>query len=240
MEVTYDTALGRNLPVWSGGFIGSLILILTQFFLRKIAGLEKFNLGQFILWVLFDFICICIGIYIFFGEPRFPFWQEFKDIVIYCISLGIIPYLIACLFIAVSRLNNEKRKRKWTFIRKLWFRDENEKEKLALSPGQILYLKSENNYTSVFYLQNGKVKRELIRNTLKKLEEQLNFPGMVRIHRSYMVNLDMVASIHPTKKGFELTMEQIPDKQLTVSESYKESFKSQLQSGPATVPVHPK
>jgi len=240
MDITYDTALGRNLSVWTGGIIGSLILVVTQFFLRKLVGLTRFNVGQFILWVLFDFICVIIGIFIVFGEPQIPFFEELQVIVGYCVSLGFIPYLIACLLISVIKISRKTRKHLSADHEKCWFRDENGKIKLALKPGQILYLKSENNYTSVYYLQNQKVERTLIRNTLKKLEEQLDQPGLVRIHRSYMVNLNRIISIHPTKRGFELTMDQMPDIQLSVSGSYKDNFKSQFQNGRGSLPIHPK
>ena len=229
MDTTYDRALGRNLSIWTGGIIGSLILVFTQFFLRKITGFTKFNVGQFILWVLFDFACISVGIYAVFGEPHVPFLQEFREIVVYCVSLGIIPYLIACLFIAVSRLTREIRKGRWAPVKKYWFRDENEKIQLGLNPEQVLLLKSEDNYTSIYYLQNDKVEKKLIRNTLKNLEEQLEFPGLIRIHRSYMVNLQKIVSVKKAKRGFEVTVDQIPDLSLSVSETYKEEFKSLLR-----------
>ena len=240
-QLEYKTAIGRFLSIWNAGIIGALILSFTQFFLRKVFKLTTFTLGQFLLWVLLEYVFICLGMYVMFGESHVPFAKEFMLITRYTVSLAVLPYFLACLILAVYELSKKVRqKEKSPENTQDLFRDENGKIMLALKPSQTLFLKSDDNYTSVFFLQNKKVEKKLIRNTLKNLEEQLDNPDLIRIHRSYMVNLQKVISVTRTKRGFELTMEQMPDLQLSVSETYKLDFESQIRNEQSKAPTHPK
>ena len=111
---------------------------------------------------------------------------------------------------------------------------------LALMPDQVLFLKSEDNYTAIYFLHDDQVQKSLIRNNLKKLEEQLVDPNLIRIHRSYMVNMDRITSVQRSKRGFELTMEKIPETSLSVSETYKRDFEKRIRNEASAIPVHPK
>ena len=239
-QISYSTAVGRFLSIWTAGIIGALILSFTQFFLRPALKLETFTVGSFIVWVLFEFVCLCVGFYLLFGESHVPFVTEFSIIVGYTFSVGLLPYSLACLIIAVVTLSRTSGSKSTQKSNKLCFRDENDKIMLALIPGQVLYLKSEDNYTSIYYLKNDQVKKELIRNNLKKLEEQLEDPNLIRVHRSYMVNMSNITAIQRSKRGYELTMESLPDIFLSVSETYKQSFELLMQSQPPATPIHPK
>jgi hypothetical protein len=240
-QVNYESAVGRFLSIWTAGLIGAVILSFTQLVLRRIIKLGTFTLGPFLLWILFEFTCLILAFYLIFGEPHIPFVQEFMLIGRFTVSVGILPYLLACLILAVLHLSRSVRQKEKTVLNiKQWFKDENGKAKLALAADQILLLKSEDNYTSIYYLQNQKIEKTLIRNTLKNLEAELSHPGMIRIHRSYMVNLQKVVSVQKTKRGFELKMDQLPEMPLSVSESYKQLFTSRLQNEESDDPIHPK
>ena len=232
-HITYDSAIGRLFSIWNAGILGALILIFTQFFLRSKARLDSFTLGQFFAWVFFEFTFLCIGIYIIFGEGEADFWGEFLLIVRYTISVAILPYMLACLLIAVKKLSERVKKEEITPVASTsqhLFKDENGKIRLAIKPEQILFLKSENNYTSVHYLLNDRVDKKLIRTNLKKLERDLDFPYLIRIHRSYMVNLKNIESVHRKKGGFQIQLDQLPGLLLNVSETYKNAFVAQIKN----------
>ena len=103
---SHDSTVGNFLTIWTAGIIGALVLSITQFILRPLANLKTFNIGWFILWVLFEFFLIAILMFILYGESVFPFWKEFFLVFRYTISLTIIPYFLACLIIAVRKLSN--------------------------------------------------------------------------------------------------------------------------------------
>lgn len=235
---SHDSTVGNFLTIWTAGIIGALVLSITQFILRPLANLKTFNIGWFILWVLFEFFLIAILMFILYGESVFPFWKEFFLVFRYTISLTIIPYFLACLLIAVRKLSNPVTVETVSPISKPLlplaqhaFKDENGKIMLAIKPTQLLLLKSENNYTSIFFLQNEKVEKKLIRTNLKKLESELSaFPYLLRIHRSYMVNLENIASVQRKKGSFQILLTQLPEMPLKVSETYKAIFEAQIKS----------
>ncbi len=180
-NISYDTALGSYLSIWSVGVIGTFIISFTQFCLRPLAGMTKFTTGQFLLWIVLDFLCVTIVVFILFGEASTPFFEELWFIVEYTISLAILPYILACLLIAVAKLSAtlSEREVKLTTHAQYAFKDDSDKVQLTIHPDQIILIKSENNYASIFYHQNDQVERKLIRTTLKKLENELTFPNLI-------------------------------------------------------------
>lgn len=229
----YDSTLGNLLTVWSAGGIGALLLSFTQFVLRPQLKLATFKVGQFLGWVLLEFFLLTILFYGLFGESYLPFWQEFLSVFRLTVSLTIIPYFLACLLIAVKNLSAivKKESTKTTSpLKQQIFNDENGKIILALNPTQLLLLKSENNYTAVFFIQNEKVEKKLIRTNLKKLEAELAaFSYLLRIHRSYMINLEKIESVEKKKGSFHIQLMQLPEMLLKVSETYKSNFKASLK-----------
>ncbi|MFK7980753.1 MAG: LytR/AlgR family response regulator transcription factor [Saprospiraceae bacterium] len=235
----HDSTIGNFLTIWSAGFLGALVLCITQLIIRPTVNLTTFTVGQFLLWVFFEFLLLAILFSALYGEWKNPFWQEFLLTLRYTISLTIIPYFLACLLIAVRKLSNpvkvEASPTKPTPkpilpLAQYSFKDENGKIMLAIKPMQLLLLKSENNYTAVFFLQNEKVEKKLIRTNLKKLESELcEFPYLLRIHRSYMVNLKKIASVERKKGSFQIHLTQLPEMPLKVSESYKAIFEEQIK-----------
>ncbi len=56
---------------------------------------------------------------------------------------------------------------------------------------ELLYFKSNNIYVEIITLS----KTYLIRNSIQKIMEEINHPKMIRIHRTYAVNMQNIASI---------------------------------------------
>ncbi len=240
----HDSTVGNFLTIWTAGIIGAIVLSITQFILRPLVNLNTFNIGWFALWVLFEFFLIALLMFILYGESAFPIWKEFLLVFRYTISLTIIPYFLACLIIAVRKLSHPIKEalvipksipvpipKSPLPLAQHAFKDENGKIMLAIKPTQLLLLKSENNYTAVFFLQNEQVDKKLIRTNLKKLESELSeFPYLLRIHRSYMVNLEKIASVQRKKGSFQIQLTQLPEMPLKVSETYKAIFEAQIKS----------
>lgn len=83
----------------------------------------------------------------------------------------------------------------------------------ALHLDEILYLEAEDNYS---YVHTAGAKY-MLSYTLKNLEEKVNSRDFIRIHRSYIVNLNKVTSI---QEGYVM-----PDKiKLPLSRTYRADF----------------
>jgi DNA-binding LytR/AlgR family response regulator len=64
----------------------------------------------------------------------------------------------------------------------------------AINPQNVLSLKADINYTTVYFLDGSK--KETVATTLKKIEAKfLPYPNFFRITKSTIINLDFVNSI---------------------------------------------
>lgn len=79
-----------------------------------------------------------------------------------------------------------------------------QQEDLSLPLSELLWISSADNYAEVVGVRDGKVKKSLVRTTLSELEESLSTKGILRTHRSYMVNLNQVIHIEGNAQGYQL------------------------------------
>ena len=69
-------------------------------------------------------------------------------------------------------------------------------ESVTLQISHLLYIAAVGNYVKVCHLDNGQVRTDLLRATMKQMEETLQgYPMIVRCHRAFLVNLGQVEQI---------------------------------------------
>ncbi len=100
-------------------------------------------------------------------------------------------------------------------------------DKIALStldgiefvkPSQILYCKSDSNYTFVFMINKKKI---LVSKTLKEIESSLISQNFFRVHNSYLVNLNFIEKYYRGQSAY-LVLEG--GQQIPVSRNKKSNF----------------
>ncbi|MBB6500478.1 LytTR family DNA-binding domain-containing protein [Pedobacter cryoconitis] len=225
-----DLSLLQIISVFS--FFGALTLVFTQFGLRKWLHLEALSCIQYLIWVIGEIILLsAVMLAIDWVLNKHPaltidyYLLTFK----YTLLIAIIPYVISLLILFALQKHQLARllsRMKDTRLVTANFPIEDEKGKviLILHPDHLLFLKSEDNYVDVYYLLGGEVRKELIRTTLKKIEEKCTYPGLVRVHRSYAINVKHVSSSRKTPKGYLLQFDLLPDLQIPVSASYQKQI----------------
>ncbi len=74
---------------------------------------------------------------------------------------------------------------------------------------EFLFAKVESNYIDIVTFSSDNLNKRLIRMTLKDLEDQLQpFSFVFRTHRSYLVNLNAIASITGNAQGYQLVLKK--------------------------------
>lgn len=135
----------------------------------------------------------------------------------------LIPYTISLLFFAWQEKKMtlesliDQIRRKAYFIP---FRDENGVLRITLKSSDLIYLEASDNYVVIHYQAGEKVKSYLIRNTLKRLEIELEGFMLARCHRSFMVNISRVKMMKREKGVFHLWMNDSGSVSIPVSRSY--------------------
>ncbi|HEY1023160.1 MAG TPA: LytTR family DNA-binding domain-containing protein, partial [Flavisolibacter sp.] len=107
-------------------------------------------------------------------------------------------------------------------------RGDNQKEEVGLIPESLLYLSSADNYVTIHYWEAGKKGSQLIRSTLKKMEEQLTgHQEFFRCHRMYIVNLHLVQTVSGNAQGLKLHLAGLQEP-IPVSRNLTETVKERL------------
>ena len=109
-----------------------------------------------------------------------------------------IPYVITSLSVVVSEIANTEEPSEGSLVR---FHDNTQKLKLVVSSDAVMYVKAEENYVRIKYLENETIKDYVLRNTMKSLEPLLQKYGMVRCQRSFFVNPKHVKVLRKDKQG---------------------------------------
>jgi hypothetical protein len=69
-------------------------------------------------------------------------------------------------------------------------------ESVTLQISHLLYIEAVGNYMKVCHLRNEQVRTDMLRATMKQMEETLqDYPMIVRCHRAFLVNLGQVEQI---------------------------------------------
>ncbi len=66
---------------------------------------------------------------------------------------------------------------------------------------EILYLKSDSNYTEIYLTDN---KKYCVCRTIKSLEDQIPTSDFIRVHRSYLVSIKHIKYIYNSDSTIEL------------------------------------
>ena len=69
-------------------------------------------------------------------------------------------------------------------------------ETVTLDIAHLLYIEAVGNYIKIYHLRDGQVRNDMLRATMKQIEDDLQvYPMIVRCHRAFLVNLGQVEQI---------------------------------------------
>lgn len=100
------------------------------------------------------------------------------------------------------------------------FYDDRSVLKFSVKKDNLLYLESAENYVSICYLNKDRISKYLLRDTLKRMEENFSGTEIIRCHRSYIVNFDKVKVIRKDKDGLKLELDIPSAIDIPVSKTY--------------------
>jgi DNA-binding LytR/AlgR family response regulator len=212
-------------------------LALTQFVFRWLFNLQLTTRIGFLAWLLVDIFFISIAVHtvdiLFLGLSFFDF-SEYLENLKHTVLVLVLPYFIGLLLLYVQQqlevVKELKLKAKTPVnaFETVTITDENGRLAMNVQLRNIVYFKSEDNYILLFYKSENELKKELIRTNLKKLEQELNQPSLIRIHRSYMINSQNLQSAIKTSRGYKVRMEVEPQHHLPVSATYHRIFEEKV------------
>ena len=105
----------------------------------------------------------------------------------------------------------------------------NTNESVSLDISDLLYIEAVGNYVKVCQLQGNEAHTQMLRATMKQMEDTLQpYPMIVRCHRAFMVNLGQVEQISSNSRAMQLVMRHSHDA-IPVSRSNVNKLKELLR-----------
>ena len=104
-------------------------------------------------------------------------------------------------------------------------------ESVTLQISNLLFIEAVGNYVKVNHLRDGLVHTDMLRATMKQMEETLQgYPMIVRCHRAFLVNLGQVEQIISHSGSIQLLIKHCHES-LPVSRSNMAQVKSAIKRG---------
>ena len=104
-------------------------------------------------------------------------------------------------------------------------------ESVTLQISSLLFIEAVGNYVKVCHLRNGQVRTDMLRATMKQMEETLKgYPMIVRCHRAFLVNLGQVEQIISHSGSTQLQIKHCHES-LPVSRSNMAHIKAAIKQG---------
>ncbi|MBR3480880.1 MAG: LytTR family transcriptional regulator [Prevotella sp.] len=103
-------------------------------------------------------------------------------------------------------------------------------ESVTLQISNLLFIEAVGNYVKVSHLRDGQVRTDMLRATMKQMEETLQgYPMIVRCHRAFLVNLGQVEQIVSHSGSTQLLIKHCHES-LPVSRSNMSQVKAAISS----------
>lgn len=217
--------------------VSILTLIASRLLMYRIKNLFDINYLEYIIWCLLEIITICgfyTGLTMGMTLPQDEtIWEIFSRALLYgTIALGI-PYLISGMYFAIIDKNNTIRLMSYENVvtdepakpesqmNKITLFDNSGALKLSLSPENLYYIESDDNYIKVWYTDSkGELKQYMLRCRLKTVEESFKESGLVRCNRKYIVNINKVSTLRKESEGYFLDLDNEAIPALPVTKTY--------------------
>ena len=215
-------------------------LIISRRLMYKSKGVFDMTFLMYIIWCICEILSVC-GLYTWLtidlmGLTDETAWEIFRRACIYgMIALGV-PYIISGMYFAIIDKNNTIRLMNYENVvtdepvkpetekQKITLFDNSGSLKLSISPDNLYYIESDDNYIKVWYTDSRKeLTKYMMRCRLKTVEESFKDSCLVRCNRKYIVNINKVSMLRKENEGYVLDLcnEAIPP--LPVTKTYLDS-----------------
>lgn len=189
----------------------------------------------YVLWVIFT-----IGTFNWLYSAYLGFWgfslRPFLFFQGMTLLIGVFPISFSTFIIYQSRLKSALREARLLNQniptqeenpnrQNIQIPSQNKSENLNVELDSLLYIKAMENYIEVGLVD----KKVVLRNTLKAAADALShIPELKRCHRSYLVNLQHIASFSGNAQGLSLRFKEENTEEIPVSRSYVDQIKAAL------------
>ena len=214
-----------------------VVVLISRLIMLLVRSKHQLNYTGFIIWEILEGVTITMfcALFVWLMEKRTILYVDLlpKLFLVTC-SILVFPYIIVALLSELKDKDNKIAKNIVTIEKyasgqigredsTLPFLDEKKALKLAVTANAILYLEAADNYVNICYLNNDKLVRFPLRNSMRSIEQICESNNIVRCHRSYYVNLRKVRAIQKGPDGLFAELSYAAAHHIPISSTYSEA-----------------
>jgi len=200
-----------------------------------------------LIWIVVLFLLLTVfhAMSIIVENSVTPFRKSLFESFYINISIGIFPIMIM-LFLAYIRSLEIKLKELELFSSEYLDRSHSDRliripkgkgnEDFKLSLGDLIYIKSSNNYSEIFFKKEDKVKKTIVRVPISEIESKVNSEYLYRIHRGFIINFLAITKVLGNANKCSIKLKEI-DEKIPVSRSKRKEMLENLHKLPIKVVV---
>lgn len=196
---------------------------------------NNWNVGKETVWAIWNFITIMFMVSIYWslvpacGSSSIVWTEQ----ILNALLIGLIPITICIYFnysymlrrklVQAEKLNAIlKEKISYHEHGQLNLTGANNSDKVSLITDNLLLIQSEDNYSKLILDVAGNIEKKLIRSSLKHIEDQIEYPFIVKCHRSFIINLARVEDVSGNARDFKVKLKNYPDWIPVSRDAYKQ------------------
>lgn len=232
--------MGRGLYAFNVTILSCIVMV-TMVFTRMIFFFLKDALKMSMGWYLFWCFCeimvvslfVALYIWLMKGGTSTYFSVMLESVRDVFLTL-ILPYVMVHLSLMYNVKEEELKELSLSAkgasdASHIRFYDVNNNQKFTVHSSSLLYITAQDNYLKIYYLDNNKVTSYLLRNSITNVEKYCADHGLVRCHRSYIINSRRVKLLKKEREGYFFVELDSPEPiKLPVSKRYYESLTMML------------
>jgi len=204
--------------------ISVAVLSITRMLLFILRRLLNMNWSIYILWCAGELVFVALfqSLYMALATGgTLPYFTVLSQCFVWFSMSMIYPYIVLGMGIQIHYLKHREAEGAPDDKSLIRFYDEYKKLRFIIAQEAILFIKSEINYVHIHYLDNGRPKTIILRSSMRALEETLTRHGLVRCHRSYIVNPDHIRLVRKDNNGFAIAELDVPGQEnVLISKTY--------------------
>jgi len=161
----------------------------------------RINWWRFIAWEVAELIIMSLFMALYLTlmyQGQYPYFHIVGQSLYSLLLITIYPYVIFNVAITFAGQKEESAAYDDTLMR---FTDNTQRVKLIIAPSAVLYIKAEENYVRICYLEGERIKEYSLRASMKSLEEPMRKHGLIRCQRSYYINPQHIKVLRRDKEG---------------------------------------
>ena len=150
--------------------------------------------------IIFASFFVALYIWLVFKRPM-PYFDALTLALQYVSLTLVIPYIVLALSMRIHEYSDKSSESLDAASHRIRFYDEKHNLKIVLDSQSVLYIEADVNYVNIYYVENGKVRSYMLRNSMKAIDEVCQDNGLLRCQRSFYVNPKHVKVLRKEKDG---------------------------------------